>query len=214
MLHILQILETNYCYIIERDSEIIIVDPGESDAILSFIVKNKFKPKTILLTHNHIDHCGGLENILEIYPNLDIIDFNSKTDTVFNTKEDIQVIKTPGHTKDSCCFYFPNREIIFTGDTLFSGLCGRLLGGTYQDYFSSLNLLKELPTTTKIYPGHEYLNNSIDFLLMIEGNTSFYYTLKAKRFPSTETTIGDEIAHNPFLTSDFNKFKELRKLKG
>lgn len=211
MVHILQLYETNYCYIVGSSSDVMIVDPGESAPVLSFIKEHNLRIKSILLTHSHKDHSGGVRGIVDVYPNIEIFDYTSDTS---NISVEFEILKTPGHSLDSCCFYFPNLESIFSGDTLFTGLCGKLLGGTYKDLYSSLILIKGIPPETKVYPGHEYLSYSIDFLEDIGGDTSFYNNMNSMEFPSTNSTIGDEIRHNPFLTTDYKRFVELRKLKG
>lgn len=212
MIEVIRVLDTNYSYIITKNCGSLIVDPGESTPILELIKTTNITPKGILLTHNHSDHTYGVKDLIKVYPNMEIIDYKSKSTLLkeFN----IEIILTPGHTTGSCCFYIPKENAVFTGDTLFTGLCGRIMDGDYKMLFNSLQLLKKLPEDTKVYPGHEYLKNSIDFMDTINIDSTFYRLQEKKIHPSLNTTIGLEIMHNIFMTKDFEKFKKLRTLKG
>ena len=84
----------------------------------------------------------------------------------------IKVFHTPGHTAGSCCYYLPEEEVLFSGDTLFAQSVGRtdFPTGSGTDMQASVKrLLKELPETTRVCPGH-----------------------------NEETTIGYEKRYNPF----------------
>ena len=59
-----------------------------------------------------------------------------------------QVIETPGHTRGQINFFFPDGEILLSGDTLFSLGCGRLIEGTPEEMFDSLRKLAALPADT------------------------------------------------------------------
>lgn len=68
----------------------------------------------------------------------------------------LQVIHTPGHSPGSVCFYFPQEQVIFTGDTLFKGTIGKITfpNSSPQRMLTSLQKLAALPPETKVYPGH------------------------------------------------------------
>lgn len=214
MIHSVRTLETNYSYIIEDSSRALIVDPGEANKIIDIIRKEGLIPSTILITHNHKDHTEGVEELKTLFPGISIIDKNWDSLLTFNDQNIIDIIKTPGHTSDSCCFYLPKRRALFTGDTLFTGLCGRVIDGTMDEMYRSLQKIGKLPSDTKIYPGHEYLSNALDFLHSIGRSSNFYTNLINKQKPSTYSTIGDELRNNPFMIADLEKFIELRTLKG
>ncbi|QEN04993.1 MBL fold metallo-hydrolase [Thiospirochaeta perfilievii] len=213
MIKIFTLLENNYSYIIENRSGVFIIDPGESDKIISYLKSKNLIPNYILLTHHHIDHVGGLEDILEKYKNCVIIDSHTNKEILKTLK--IEMLLTPGHTEDSCCYYFKEEGGIFTGDTLFTGICGRIMDGkSYKEMFKSLNRLKALPRETKLYPGHEYIQHSIDFMEKLSLDPGYYKKLSLMNMPSTNSTIGLEIDNNLFMTSNFDKFAYYRRLKG
>lgn len=68
----------------------------------------------------------------------------------------LKTLHTPGHTEGSCCFYESSQSILFSGDTLFQGSCGRtdVAGGSPAKMVSSLQRLAQLPPGTRVLPGH------------------------------------------------------------
>jgi glyoxylase-like metal-dependent hydrolase (beta-lactamase superfamily II) len=144
-------LETN-CYLVadEAIKDAVIIDPGaEPDKISSAIKENGFKPKFILLTHEHPDHIGAITNL---WP-CDVLRLKNGENIKIG-KTEIMAAATPGHTPDSVCFIA--EEHIFSGDTLFKGGIGRtdLKGGNYFQIKESLKRLMEFPDHFKIFPGH------------------------------------------------------------
>ena len=138
-------LEEN-CYILEKNNECIIIDPGdEANKIIENI---NYKVVQILVTHHHFDHIGALDELKNKY-NVDVNNYKGD-----NFKFDI--IKTPGHTSDSVTFYFKEDNIMFVGDFLFNGSIGRydLPTGDYNQMVESLNNIFKYPLDTVIYPGH------------------------------------------------------------
>lgn len=214
MIHSIKILENNYSYIIENNSNAVIIDPGESKQIIDFIKSKNLIPVSIMLTHRHDDHSNGVSALLDAYPEITVIDNKSTSPFKFNERDFIEIIRTPGHTKDSCCFYMPTAGVIFSGDTLFTGLCGKIIDGTLNEMFLSLQTISKLPPETKIFPGHEYLTNALNFYKTLDIESKYYNFLASKKTPSLHSTIGDEVKHNPFMTSNFKRFKEIRILKG
>jgi hydroxyacylglutathione hydrolase len=86
---------------------------------------------------------------------------------------EIQVIATPGHTKTSVCYYLPAagddaKRILFTGDTLFIGGCGRILECSAKTMWASLVKLAALPDDTLVYCGHDYTLENYEFALTVE----------------------------------------------
>lgn len=138
-------LETN-CYILEKNNEVIIIDPGDDFPKIKEELKNK-KVAACLLTHNHFDHIGALEEVLSYYD----IEINKyKGNTFF-----FETIETPGHTFDSRTFYFKKEKIMFVGDFIFYHSIGRTdLGGNDSDMIKSLEMIKDYDDDIKIYPGH------------------------------------------------------------
>ena len=227
-------LEDNFSYILmDQNKNACVIDPSESEPIINFVEKNNIKIKYILNTHHHFDHIGGNKEIKKKYnakivaykndlhriPDVDISLKNNQIWTAENFKS--KIIHIPGHTNGHICFFFENEKIAFTGDTLFSLGCGRIFEGTYEEMFSSLKKLKELPKETKIYCGHEYTLKNSEFCLKYDKNNKRLQKkineIKNKvnnNIPTVPSTIEDEIACNIFLRAKtLGEFSKLRDLK-
>ena len=234
-IQIIPCLQDNYSYLIidKKNNTACVVDPSEANPIIEYLENNNIKLKFILNTHHHYDHVGGNEMLKEKYgasivgykgdkeriPKIDIL-VNDQETWIYENFE-AKVIHVPGHTLGHVCFYFYKEQSVFTGDTLFSLGCGRILEGTHSQMFNSLMKLKELPQNTKIYCGHEYTKQNSNFCIVHDENNE---NLKAKikeieiklknRMPTIPSTIKDELECNVFLRShNLGTFSKLRDLK-
>ena len=182
------LLEENcYMLMNNETKEMIIVDPGaEPGNIISAIEEAGGKPAAVLITHCHHDHIQALVEIKDRYPGIKVIIgkneeklMNMDTGYWFGKPVSIigepdvwaaegdrleligteaKVLETPGHTCGSVCYYFPGENMLFTGDTLFKGTCGRTdfaTGSTEQMMNSLARLACEFDDDTVVLPGHE-----------------------------------------------------------
>ena len=232
---IIPCLQDNYSYLIidEKTSLACVVDPGESEPIISFVENNNINLKFILNTHHHYDHIGGNKGIKKKYNTKVVGFFNDKKripelDIFIKDKEiwkyenfEAKIYHIPGHTSGHIAFHFFKEKKIFTGDTLFSLGCGRIFEGTYEQMFNSLKKIKDLPRDTEIYCGHEYTLQNGNFCLTHDSSN---LKLKVKienvkkklenSLPSIPTILADEIECNIFLKAkDLKSFSKLRDLK-
>ena len=162
-------LTDNYAYIINDivSKTVGVVDPSEALPVIAFLKKQNLKLNYILNTHHHYDHIGGNTELKKLYnakvvgfvgdkhriPGIDImLEDNAKW--TFG-ESSVKILHIPGHTLGHICFFFENEKIAFTGDTLFSLGCGRIFEGDHKQMLTSLNKMKKLPKSTKIYCGHE-----------------------------------------------------------
>lgn len=142
-------LQTN-CYIIIKNNEALIIDPGDEYNKIEQNLKG-LNPQAILITHHHFDHIGALDK----FKNIKIIDNKSEQKKYKIGDFEFEIIKNPGHTNDSISFYFKEENTMFVGDFIFEGSIGRTdLGGNAFEMNKSINILKKYPLETKIYPGH------------------------------------------------------------
>ena len=143
------------CYILEINNDIIIIDPGDNyDKIKEFIYNKNLIG--VLITHNHFDHVGALNNLLNDYKTKVYNSSNlSEKDYILNNFK-FKVIYTKGHTEDSITYYFYENNIMFTGDFLFKDSIGRcdLPTGNVAKMKESINKIKKYSDNIKIYPGH------------------------------------------------------------
>lgn len=142
-------LETN-CYVLSIGSDVLIIDPGDDyEKIIDKVFGKNILG--ILVTHSHFDHVGALKYFDNV-----VYDYNNLSEKEYKIGRFIfDVIYTPGHTKDSICFYFKDDNVMFTGDFIFKGAIGRTdLGGNEFSMRDSLEKIKQYDDNIKIYPGH------------------------------------------------------------
>ena len=156
-------------------------------------LKEKYKSKVL-----------GCELDKDRIPGIDITLKEKQNFKIGNAS--FEVIFIPGHTKGHIAFYFKDEKIVFTGDTLFSLGCGRVFEGTYEQMFSSLNKLKNLPIDTKIYCGHEYTKKNLEFCLEYDSNnellrkkSNWINSKIESNSPTVPISIDEEKKTNIFL---------------
>ncbi|MBD3343648.1 MAG: hydroxyacylglutathione hydrolase [Chitinivibrionales bacterium] len=217
-LEIVQIpaLSDNYIHILFFKGSAIAIDPGDAYSVIREIKKRNYPLNTILVSHHHYDHTGGIDKLKNEHGCTVFGGDNSRIpglDAAVHHKEvfeccGIQIISyhVPGHTQSDMAYYLPDHDICFTGDTLFAGGCGRLFEGTADQMWQSLKILMHLPDETKIYCGHEYTIENLRFAHSLEpGNAKVYqrleHSIALQKFnrSTLPTSLGLEKETNPFL---------------
>jgi hydroxyacylglutathione hydrolase len=166
-----------------NQSDSLAVDPGECRSVLKILGQQDLNLKMILVTHHHWDHTGGVAE-LKKKTGCRVIGGDKRRirgvdevvgegDILSAGDAEVRVIATPGHTSTSVCYYVPPSPtdgggILWTGDTLFVGGCGRLFEGSASAMFESLQKLAFLPDETLVYCGHDYTVENYEFALSIE----------------------------------------------
>lgn len=171
--------ETRDCVIIDTGLN--------SSPLVDYIKQNDLNPVALLYTHGHFDHIEGVNIIRENWPDIKVAihkaDAEMFTDPEANISSMLgltitadpaeiiidqeqpvefagitfEVLHTPGHTPGGICFYVPDENTVFVGDTLFSGSIGRtdFPGGNYDQLIQSIKTkLMVLPDQTVVYNGH------------------------------------------------------------
>jgi hydroxyacylglutathione hydrolase len=122
-----------------------------------------------------------------------------------------EVLDVPGHTAGHVAYYSPNEDepLLFCGDTLFAGGCGRLFEGTVEQMHASLSRIRALPDNTRVYCAHEYTEANLVFARIAEPDNT---TLRERQAqvrqqrqqgqPTVPSLLGIEKATNPFLRYD------------
>lgn len=194
-----------------------VVDPGDAAPVLAWLESHPgWTLSDILITHHHFDHVGGVETLkhatgarvagpaAEQIPARDI-DLNDN-DTIEVLGLRFEVMAVPGHTLGHIAYYQAEQALLFCGDTLFAGGCGRLFEGTPQQMHQSLSRLANLPGETAVYCTHEYTLSNLRFAHVVEpSNTRLNARLaEVTRWRedgriSLPSTIELERATNPFL---------------
>ena len=213
----------NYIWLIHDHSNAWVVDPGDAQPVMATLAEKGLKLEGIIITHHHFDHTGGVERLTEEYPQLvitgpesayfsDITRVMYEGDSVSLFGCNFTVIAVPGHTLDHIAYYCcesPLGEILLCGDTLFAGGCGRVFEGSPPMMRASLNKLSVLPPTTKVYCAHEYTLANLAFAAAVEPKNKalieriqYCQKLRFENKSTLPSTIGSELATNPFLRSN------------
>ena len=144
-------LEEN-CYVLDIDNKVLVIDPGDEYDKINKIINNR-EILAVLITHNHFDHTGALDDFI----NIDKYSFDNLEEKEYKIGPFIfEVIFNPGHSSDSVSYYFKKDNILFCGDFIFYHNIGRwdLPTGNMREMLNSINEIKKLPKNTIIYPGH------------------------------------------------------------
>ncbi len=222
----------NYIWAIrsEHSNALALVDPGDGKICIEYIEQNKLVLHSILITHHHKDHVGGIKTLLDYVENYAINKNVAVTvygpaneniaylDKKLSENDDIvlaefncqfNILDLPGHTKGHIAYVnngSNEQPILFCGDTLFSGGCGRLFEGTPKQMHNSLNKLAELADNTLVYCAHEYTQENLAFALTVEPMNDdlqqYAAQVKSLRLQNQRTipsSIGLEKKINPFL---------------
>lgn len=215
------VLKDNYIWTIlnPETNEAAVVDPGEAAPVISLFEKESITLTSILITHHHWDHTGGIAELLS-YRNVPV--YGPQTEKIVGISNaliagdvvklpeqnyEFKVIEVPGHTLGHICFV--GKHTLFCGDTLFAGGCGRIFEGSPSQMFNSLEALKKLPPDTKVYCAHEYTENNLKFAKLVEPNNKHLLNriekvadLRLDGKVTIPSTIRSELDTNPFLRTD------------
>lgn len=220
----------NYLWLFHRvgETDAYIVDPGDAKPVLAALEQHGLTLAGILITHHHPDHTGGIDELLK---HRQVPVYGPATGSVPQVDHPVtegqalgiagvnfSVIEVPGHTLDHIAYYSEEAALVFCGDTLFAGGCGRLFEGTPAQMHQSLSKLAKLPGETKVYCAHEYTLANLAFAKAVEsGNAALIDRIdqasltRQNKQPTVPTTIALENATNPFMRSHIPEVVESAK---
>ncbi len=206
----------NYIWLLRKGTSAVVVDPGDARPVLEILECEGLTLSSILVTHHHADHQGGVAGLLAHYP-AEVFGPASESITALtrplhggetfclaSLEAEFRVFAVPGHTLGHLAYYGSGR--LFCGDTLFGAGCGRLFEGTAAQMHDSLRQIAALPEDTAVYCAHEYTEANLRFALSVEpGNRRLRQRVdevavaRAKGLPTVPFSIALEKATNPFL---------------
>jgi hydroxyacylglutathione hydrolase len=224
-IHPIAVFNDNYIWAVVEPKlkKVLLVDPGDGESCVEYIKQHGLELSAILITHHHADHTGGIDACREAFPEIEVYGPSySKQQSLLEQYQhqladgdcvniktfgiDAKIIYTPGHTLDHICYYDAPNKLLFCGDTLFAGGCGRIFEGDAAQMYQSLSRLAALPDDTAVYCAHEYTAANLKFALAAEpANQDLqqrYLQVKQLRQDNQITLpsdIGLEKRTNPFL---------------
>ncbi|HEY4238588.1 MAG TPA: hydroxyacylglutathione hydrolase [Kofleriaceae bacterium] len=219
-------LKDNYAYLLVEGGDAIIVDPSEAAPVEEALARAGAKLVAIWATHHHPDHVGGIGDLLEAHPGIEVTIGAQDADKVPLATRTLaegdlielgahqgRVIHNPGHTLGAVSYVIDGN--VFTGDTMFAAGCGRIFEGDAAMMHDSLTRLAALPADTRVYFGHEYTANNLRFAAAVEpGSAAIAARAGALPAQSTPSTIDDERATNVFLRATEPEVIAAAKTKG
>ena len=232
----LPVLQDNIIWLWVMNKSVLVVDPAIAEPVIDWIRQRDLDLFAILQTHHHEDHIGGTQKLIKEWPEVKVIASEREKeriplqnisvkdgDTINILNKEFKVIEVVGHTNSHISFYSKDFHypILFVGDTLFSGGCGRIFEGTHEQMFDSLKRISLLPIDTIIYCAHEYTKSNLLWALEMSPNNKF---IKEKLLDVEQkinknkltipTTLKEEMNINLFLRAkNLKEFSYLRAKK-
>lgn len=204
----------NFAYLIYGERQALAVDGGACREILDFLQSNSLVLNIVTNTHGHSDHTSGNDKLLKS-TKAQFLNFAGLPDNkeISIDGEEVFVYRTPGHTADSVCFHAG--QALISGDTLFNGTIGNCFTGDLKSFYLSLKRLMILPDDTVIYPGHDYVRDSLAFARYLEPENqeidNFWSSYDSNQVVST---MADERRINPYLRFNEEPIVKLLQKKG
>jgi len=209
----------NYIWLLQHQGLALVVDPGESAPVNHWLNHHNHRLDCILVTHHHGDHTGGVSDLqhqwgAKVYgPAHEKLGFEYQAMTQGSQLNwqglNFQTLDVPGHTAGHIAFFAEPAQqtpLLFCGDTLFSGGCGRLFEGTAEQMLRSMDKLAALPSSTRVCCAHEYTLSNLKFANAVEPDNltlkdyiSKCEKLRSQNKPTLPAKLGNELQINPFL---------------
>ena len=209
----------NYIWLLHDAHQALVVDPGDALPVLAALQPLGLQLQTILVTHHHTDHTGGVDALREATgarvfgparePMPEPLTRLQGGDQLQSLGLTFDVIDVPGHTAGHIAYFCAPGDaapLLFCGDTLFSGGCGRLFEGSPAQMLASLDTLAALPDTTRVCCTHEYTLSNLKFACTVDPDNQALarysaeaHGLRARQQPTLPSTILLERQINPFL---------------
>lgn len=227
----IKLFDDNYCYAVFNllHQVYFLVDPADWNSVISFISSHpdlsSRRLTHIFTTHKHWDHSGGNEAAILVHPDLKIIGGEHDSIPACNLPVSdgqqlsmdngihVTVMHVPCHTRGHVLYYMTDNtceeeapRVVFTGDTLFIGGCGKFFEGDAQEMYNAMEKIKTLPKDTLIYCGHEYTVSNLTWASKIDventditAKLDMYRQMLQNGQPTVPSSVENEEKINVFM---------------
>jgi hydroxyacylglutathione hydrolase len=211
-----------WLFVCKTSGAVAVVDGPDAENTLAYCKAKGFRLTHVLNTHTHGDHIGINRDLAErgLLDGLEVIGPAKVRDQVPGITQPVddgaqievgacraRVFRTEGHIEGHICFLF--EDVLFAGDTLFTGGCGRVFTGDFAAMFSGLSRLRELPGETRVCCAHEYTLDNLQFALSVEPENAALKSratevsaLRSQGRCVVPSRLAEERATNPMLRWD------------
>jgi len=214
--------DDNYIWLLQRQgtAACAVVDPGDEEPVFAYCQEHGLQLSAILITHKHGDHTGGVAELKRRWPRAAV--YGPAREPVAMVERglaegdkvvleglrlELQTLDVPGHTEGHIAYH--GEDLLFCGDTLFAGGCGRVFSGSFEQLSDSLRRIAALPPTTQVYCAHEYTLANLGFAKWVEPEHPALRKRiqqdrdkRARGLPTVPSSLALELATNPFLRTD------------
>jgi hydroxyacylglutathione hydrolase len=232
-IHLFPCLKDNYGVLVhDREGDVTLsIDAPDAAAVRAALASRGWRLTHVLATHHHADHTAGIA-ALKAETHCTVIGPRDEQaripgidravgepDVLTLGGLEVRVLDTPGHTIGHISYWIEAARVAFVGDTLFAMGCGRVLEGTAEMMWASLEKIAALPGDTEIYCGHEYTVSNARFGVSIEPENAALQArlaeaeaLRAAGQATLPTRVDRERETNVFLRADREDIRARVKL--
>lgn len=218
----IQAFDDNYIWLLSRPGQAgcAVVDPGDEEPVIERLRREGLTLETILITHKHPDHVGGIRALKQAWPDATVFGPVGEPIPAIDRRLrggdridlpglgiGFDVLDVPGHTEGHIAYH--GQGALFCGDTLFAAGCGRVFSGTFEQLSDSLIRIGELPPDTRVYCAHEYTLANLGFAAWVEPDnpdlqrrTERDRERRERGEPTVPSRLADELGTNPFMRTD------------
>lgn len=212
-------------------STVCVVDPGDAGPVIDYCRRHQLIPATLLLTHHHADHTGGVGDIQawvnQFHPAYAVTVYGPEAESIPAVNHPLvggevislwpginaEVLAVAGHTRGHLAYFLSEGSgcqppALFSGDLIFGLGCGRLFEGTAEQMYDALTRVSHLDPQTRIYCAHEYTALNLPFALKVDPDNGDLIKraeqIRALRQAGESTLpllLAEELATNPFMRS-------------
>jgi hydroxyacylglutathione hydrolase len=218
-IHGIPAFDDNYVWCLNARGEVLatVIDPGDEEPVLRYLDEQGLALAAILVTHKHGDHTGGIAALKAVFP--EAVVYGPANEPIPLREQALGdgdrvrppgldtgfvVMDVPGHTEGHIAYLADG--LLFCGDTLFAGGCGRVFSGTHEQLYHSLRRLACLPADTRVFCAHEYTQANLGFARWVEPDNAALLQrsrevdeLRAAGQPTVPSLLSEELATNPFM---------------